>query len=83
MQPVNSKSLFNFVCEQMELLSTDKITVEEAKAQANLCKQANNLLKYELDRAKTVMQIREFNMQNGANLELREIESKSFNNTNC
>ena len=32
-------------------LKTKAISVEEAKAQASLLKQSNNLLKYELDRA--------------------------------
>lgn len=35
----------------MMLLKSKAITVEEAKAQANLIKQSNNILRYELDRA--------------------------------
>lgn len=35
----------------MDKLNAKVINVEEAKAQANLAKQANNLLKYELDKA--------------------------------
>lgn len=81
MKPQNSKSLFAFICDQMEKLDKEEITVEQAKAQANLAKQSNNLLKYELDRAKTQMEIREFNMRNGSNIELREAESKPFDNT--
>ena len=81
MRPVNSKSLFTFICDQMEKLSANEIDVETAKAQANLCKQANNLLKYELDRSKALMELRTFNLQRGANLELREIESKPFDKT--
>lgn len=81
MKPVNSKSLFSFICEQMDKLQANEITVEEAKAQSNLAKQANNLLKYELDRANTLIKIKDFNKQNGENIFLREIESKSFDNT--
>jgi len=81
MTPQNSKSLFHFICEQMEKLDKSEITVEQAKAQANLAKQVNNVLKYELDRAKTQMDIRTFNMETGANIELREVESKNFDKT--
>jgi len=35
----------------MHKLSAKSISVEEAKAQSNLAKQANNILRYELDRA--------------------------------
>ena len=38
----------------MHKLSVKAITVDEAKAQAHLAKQANNLMKYELDRAVAV-----------------------------
>ena len=81
MKPVNSKSLFSFVCDQMEKLSSNSISVDEAKAQANLCKQANNLLKYEIERTKVLMEVKTFNSQNNTEIELREIESKSFDNT--
>lgn len=50
----NSKELLNHLMNQMSLLSAKAIDVEEAKAQAHLVKQANNLLKYELDRAKVL-----------------------------
>ena len=50
----NSKELFNHAFDCMKLLSAKVITVDEAKAQANLLKQSNNLLKYELDRATAV-----------------------------
>ena len=82
MKPVNSKSLFAFICDQMEQLTTDAITVEKAKAQSNLAKQANNLLKYELDRVNTQMKVAIFNKENENNkVELRQLESKAFENT--
>jgi hypothetical protein len=62
----NSKELFKHSFNLMQLLNQNVITVEEAKAQANLLKQANNLLKYELDRA-----IAEKKYEN---LTIREIE---------
>ena len=50
----------------MMLLKSKVISVEEAKAQSNLLKQANNILRYELDRA-----IAEKKFEN---LSIREIE---------
>lgn len=82
MKPVNTKSLFTFICDQMEKLQESQITVEQAKAQANLAKQANNILKYELDRVNTLIKISDFNKDNAnQKVDLREIESKAFDNT--
>lgn len=50
----SSKSIFEHLCDQMDKLNSKVVSVEEAKAQANLAKQANNILKYELDRAVAV-----------------------------
>ena len=47
----NTKAIFKHLCDQMDKLNSKVISVEEAKAQANMAKQANNLLKYELDKA--------------------------------
>jgi hypothetical protein len=63
---VNTKSLLRHAFDTMMLLKAKSIDVEEAKGQANLLKQANNLLKYELDRATA--------MQKYPDIELREIE---------
>lgn len=63
---VNSKELLKHAFNMMMLLKQKAINVEEAKAHANLLKQSNNLLKYELDRA-----IAE---QKFENIEIREIE---------
>jgi formyltetrahydrofolate synthetase len=35
----------------MQMLKANEIDIESAKAQANLLKQSNNILKYELDKA--------------------------------
>jgi len=47
----STETIFNHLFDQMHKLSAGVVSVEEAKAQANLAKQANNVLKYELDRA--------------------------------
>ena len=62
----NSKELFKHSFDLMQLLKQKVITIEEAKAQANLLKQANNILRYELDRA-----IAEKKFEN---LDIRQIE---------
>jgi hypothetical protein len=78
MKPVNNKSLIAFLFDQMDKLDTDAITVEQAKAQANLAKQVNNAMKYELDLASTKMKIQEFNKTSDVKVELRNTESKNF-----
>lgn len=63
---VNSKELLRHSFNTMMLLKAKAISVEEAKAQSNLLKQSNNLLRYELDRA---IAIQKFD-----NIEIRNIE---------
>ena len=63
----STKSIFAHLCDQMDKLNSNVISVEEAKAQANMAKQANNLLKYELDRASAKAKL-------GKELSIREIE---------
>ena len=63
----NTKELFRHSFDLMMLLKSKAITVEEAKAQANLLKQSNNISRYELDRA-----IAEKKLEN---INIREIES--------
>jgi hypothetical protein len=78
MKPVNNKSLLHFIFDQMEKLDTNEISVDQAKAQSNLAKQANNSLKYELDRVATQMRVEAHNKEFNSNLVLREAESKNF-----
>ena len=78
MKPVNSKSLLGFVFDQMEKLDNGQIDNAQAREQSNLIKQANNLLKYELDRSKVKIQLAEHNTIYKDNIELRDIESKNF-----
>lgn len=63
---VSSKEILKHTFNMMMLLKAKAISVEEAKAQANLIKQSNNLIRYELDRA---IAIQKFD-----NLEIRNIE---------
>lgn len=62
----NSKELLSHAFDMMMMLKSKVISVEEAKAQANLLKQSNNILKYELDRA--------IALQKFDNIEIRNIE---------
>jgi hypothetical protein len=48
---MNTKIIFNHLFNQMSKLDSKQISVEEAKAQANLAKQANNILNYELNKS--------------------------------
>ena len=78
MKAVNNKSLLGFIYDQMEKLDSKEINVDEAKAQAGLAKQANNMMRYELDLAKTRMTLKEHNNKFQDNIELRNVESKNF-----
>jgi hypothetical protein len=78
MTPVNNKSLVAFLFNQMEKLSAGEINREDAMTQMHLAKQINSQMRYELERAKTIMKLSEHNaiFKDGTNL--REIESKNF-----
>ncbi len=54
-----------------------EIEVDEAKTQALLAKQANNALKYELDRANVEMKLAEHNRET-ARIDLRNVEGSNF-----
>lgn len=72
MKPVNSKSLFHFICDQMEQLQSNSIDVASANAQAGLAKQAFNLLEHERKRAETELKLI------GTSIKMRAIETKVF-----
>lgn len=78
MKPVNNKSLLHFIYDQMKKLDKKEIDVLEAKAQADLAKQANNVLQYEIDRTNTLLKLDHHNRVFGSNIDLRHIEGKSF-----
>jgi len=78
MKPVNNKSLVAFLFDQMEKLSSGEVKKEEAMAQVNLAKQINSQMRYELERAKVIMQLSQHNAIYKDGTNLREIESKNF-----
>jgi len=78
MTPVNNKSVLALLFAQMEKLDNKEITVDEAKGMAELAKQVNNSMKYELDRANVKVKIRQHNFEYKDNIELRDVESKNF-----
>jgi hypothetical protein len=78
MTPVNNKSMLAFIFGQMEKLDKNEIDVSQAKAQADLAKQANNALKYEIDRANIEMKLTQHNAVYKDGLRLRNAESKNF-----
>jgi len=78
MKPVNSKSLLAFIFDQMERLDSGQIDVPKAKAQVGFAKQANSLLKYEIERAKVRMELSKHSAIYKDGEKLREIESKNF-----
>jgi hypothetical protein len=61
---VSSKELLKHTFNMMMLLKSSAISVEEAKAQANLIKQSNNLLRYELDRAIAIVKFDKIEIRN-------------------
>jgi len=81
MKPTNAKSLFHFMCDQMEKLNDKQVDTEVVKQQVAITKQLTSMMRYELQRAKTQMEIRDFNLRTGAHIELRELEGKPFDNT--
>lgn len=78
MTPVNNKSMVAFLFSQMEKLDSGEIDVQKAREQANLSKQVNNAMKYELDRARIQMDLTKHNAIYKDGVKLREIESKNF-----
>jgi hypothetical protein len=78
MEPVNNKSLLHFLYGQMQKLDSGEISKEQAREQANLAKQANNCMKYELQRTATLMLVDQYRRETGTSIPLREIEGKNF-----
>jgi hypothetical protein len=78
MTPVNNKSVLALLFAQMEKLDKKEITVDEAKGMAELAKQVNNSMKYEIERANVKIKLRQHNFEYKDNIELRDVESKNF-----
>lgn len=53
-EQATTKALFRHAFDTLKMLKAGSITPDEAKEHANLIKQSNNLLKYELDKAKAI-----------------------------
>ncbi len=63
----------------MEKLDSKEITVDEAKAQAALAKQANNGLKYEIERTKLLIQLEQHkNESTDSKADFRNAEGINF-----
>ena len=80
MKTVNKKSLVDFLFDQMDKLDKGEIDNQTAREQANLAKQVNNSMKYELDRSKVKMELARHNAASKEQVYLRDIESKNFEN---
>jgi hypothetical protein len=71
MRPVNTKSMFHLLMEQMEKLDRNEIDVNQASAMSKLVGQATNLMTYELKRAALMTNV-DFRTEH------RNLESKNF-----
>lgn len=60
---MRTKELLSHSLAVMNELKSKTISVEEAKAQANLLKQANNIFRYELDRAVAMVKYENLNIR--------------------
>lgn len=70
MKPKNTKTLLTFIFDQMDKLDRGEISTETAREQANLCKQANNTMRYDLDKATVQMKLSEHNKAHGTNIKI-------------
>lgn len=77
MTQVDTTAILSFLFQQMEALSKGEIDTNKANAQANLAKQACNVLNYELKRTEVQMKMFKIGGDIKADqIELREIETK-------
>ena len=73
MLPVNSKSLFSMICTTIEKVDRGEVDVATANAISKLMAQANNFLRYELQRG-ILMTNPEFR-ENHRNIEIKTFDS--------
>ena len=72
----SNKDLLEFIFRQMEALEGKRITPETAKEQSNLAKQANNSLRYELDKASLKLKLAQHNgVPNSEQIVINDLES--------
>jgi len=76
MRPTDSKSLLQFIFEQMDRLNKKEIDCNQAHAQAKLAREANNILNYEIKRADMLLRIRNTGILL-RDIEIPAIEEKS------
>lgn len=80
-KPCNTKSMTAFLFGQMDKLAHKEIDTNTAVAQAKLASQISNLLNYELKRTLVQIKLQEINANIKQLPELRDIESKAFDDT--
>lgn len=73
--PQNNKSIFHSMGSLFEMVANDEIDLEKAQTLLQITDRAHNSLKIELERTKIQALV---NIQKA---EIREIESKGFDNT--
>ncbi len=78
MKPINNKSLLHFIFDTMEKLDQQSVSVDVAKAQAHLAKQANNSLKYEIERTRLLIDLDKHRAETGNAIDFRNAEGKNF-----
>ena len=79
MKPVNTKSLFAHLCNQMDKLDKSEIDSSTASAQASLVGQAVNILNYELKRS-VILSEKKY-VDNIRNVEEKNFDSLPFTKT--
>ena len=57
MKPNDNKSLLQFIFDQMGKLDNNEIDCDQAKTQAQLAKEANNAMMYDLKKADLILKI--------------------------
>jgi hypothetical protein len=62
----------------MEKLDQQSVSVDVAKAQAHLAKQANNSLKYEIERTRLLIDLDKHRAETGNAIDFRNAEGKNF-----
>lgn len=76
MKTTKEKSLTIFIFRQMQKLEKGEINVQTAQAQANLAKQLNNALNYELRKADVQLRLAQHNSLHNDNIKLCETKIK-------
>ncbi len=74
----SAKDYTQFLWKQANQLEAGRVDINEAKAQALIAKQINNLFQNEFNRANLMMKIHVFNENsNGNKIQIRELEEQN------